>query len=52
MIIQCAECSGERFHLVINDDGSTMLACFNHGDHVDSDGLPPQDGQDDASARR
>lgn len=37
MHIACAECGGDRFHLVIiNDDGHTELVCYNHGDHLEA----------------
>jgi hypothetical protein len=34
MHIACAECGGERFHLIIKADGHTELVCYNHGDHL------------------
>ena len=34
MHIACEECGGERFHLIIKDDGHTELVCYNHGDHL------------------
>ena len=34
MHISCEECGGDRFHLVIKDDGHTELICYNHGDHL------------------
>lgn len=36
MHIACAECGGDRFHLVIKDDGRTELICYNHGDHLEA----------------
>jgi hypothetical protein len=36
MMIRCVECQGDMFHLVTNEDGSTQLVCYNHGDHVEA----------------
>jgi len=34
MILRCAECQGTNFHLVTNEDGTTQIVCYYHGDHV------------------
>ena len=36
MHIACAECGGDRFHLITFEDGTTQIVCYNHGDHVEA----------------